>query len=66
MILVRRLKSSAHVKSSTWMVLRMSRPAKTACVRPGDISRAAMGMPVLCWVFLSEDVGLRGWSVGDF
>ena len=54
MIAARRLKSSAQLDSVTSIVFKISRPAKMACVRDGEISRAAIGMPVLWRVFRAE------------
>ncbi len=45
----------------TLTVFKISRPARTTCVRLGEMSRAAMGMPVLCVVVL-DDNGLGNLS----
>lgn len=57
----RRLNSSAHVVPETLTVFSISRPARTTCVRLGEMSRATIGMPVLCAVVL-DDSGLRTLS----
>ncbi len=46
----RRLKSSVQADPVTWIVFRISRPAKIACVRLGETSKAAIGRPPVLWV----------------
>ena len=56
----RRLKSSAQVDPDIWTVFNISRPARIACVLYGEMSRAAMGIPVL-WEMLLEGKGLDSY-----
>lgn len=60
MIALRRLNSSEEWSGETRMVLRISFPPMTACVRCGEMSRAAIGMPVL-WVTVCDAPGLERW-----
>ena len=57
MIALRILNSSDKRSGETWMVLRISLPAITACVRSGEMSKAAIAMPVL-WVTVCGSPGL--------
>lgn len=57
MMALRRLNSSEEWSGETRMVLRISLPPMTACVRWGEMSKAVIGMPVL-WVTVCEEPGL--------
>lgn len=54
----RTLNSSEEWSGETRIVLRISLPAMTACVRWGEMSSAAMGIPVL-WVTVWGSPGLQ-------
>lgn len=55
---LRRLNSSDEWSGETRMVFRISLPPITACVRCGEMSKAEIGMPVLC-VTVWEAPGLE-------
>jgi hypothetical protein len=57
MIALRRLNSSDEWSDRTRIVLSISFPPTTACVRCGEISKAAIEMPVL-WVTVCDAPGL--------